>query len=271
MKFLDILKTIFGGKLNDLLSNNKITVFDFSRNSTTVLEVKEGSKLSIDIGKATEKEKKQIKKEIIDVIVQKDEDAFLTDSSSRKTEQIFKNLPKRKDKELLAFYKDKLHPDMFRALEASLMVRNSFKKGEDISELKRDIARKYPEFGNNICNLATQGYFDEHFRELYHSMLEDEEFDIVSYQKKVEKIVRSLPYIVFITRYKTYKELSGEVYYKLGNLKKYGTGKLLLHGLGNENVETTLRILDEYKEDKGIIIQKDINPQKTIITATLIF
>ena len=61
MKILDNLKTIFESKFRDLFSNNKITIFDFSRNTQNVLEIKEGEKLSIDYSKATEQEKKLIK------------------------------------------------------------------------------------------------------------------------------------------------------------------------------------------------------------------
>ena len=146
-----------------------------------------------------------------------------------------------------------------------------FKNGENIDELKWDISRKYPDFGNNVCNLTTQGYFDKDFKDLYYSMLAEEDFDIRAYQKKVEIIVRSLPYIVFITRYKSYDELSGEVKYKLEKLKRYGTGKLMIHAFTKENVSTTLNILDEYKDDDTVLIEVDINPSKTVITATLKF
>jgi len=270
--FLDKLKTIFEGKFGDILSNNNITLFNFSRNIENTLELKEGDKLlSLDVTKASEEERIKIKREITDDIIQNQKNAFLVNQTSDKTKRIKRNLPDSEDKELLRFYKDKLNLDMYKALEASLIVRSSAEKREDIAELKRDIAIKYPDFGNNLCNLTTQGYFDGHFRELYSSMLEDDNFDIISYQKKVEKIVKSLPYIVFITRYKSYDLLSGEVSFKLEKLKKYGTGKLVLHGLGKENVNTTLSILEEYYGEDNILIEKRINSHKTIITATLKF
>lgn len=276
MKFLEKLKTIFETKLRDLLSNNNIKIgdiklLDFSRNTENVLELKKGDRVSIDLSKASDEEKRLVKKDIIDVIVQEDKDAFLIDESSEKTKQIKQNLPKETDSELLKFYKDKLSLDMYRALEASLVVRNVFKKKGNVEELKKDIAKQYPEFGNNLCNLTSQDYFHRHFKDLYLSMLGDEEFDILMYQKKVEKIVKSLPYIVFITRYKSYDELSGEVRFKFGRLQKYGTGKLLLHGIGKENVNTCFSILEEYKNEKGVHVEVDVNPSGTIITATLKF
>ncbi len=270
MTILENLKKVFEGKFGDVLSNNNITFFNFSRNTNETVEVKDGNKLVIDISKATEEEKKLVKN-ILDTRVQSENEAFLMDHSSEKTLKIKQSLPHGESEELLKFYKDKLKPEMYKALEASIIVKNAFEIGADISEMKQDISEKYPTFGNNLCNLVTRGYFNEHFKELYQSMLEDEEFDINVYQRKVEKVVKSLPYTVFITRYKSYDELSREVRFKLDRLKKYGTGKLLLHGLGRENVNTTMTILEEYKEGEYTNIQVEINPKKTIITATLNF
>ena len=271
IKILDKLRTIFKGKSGDILSNNKFVLFDFSKNSKDVIEQKDEKTLRIDLSKSSDDQRKLIKKEIFDGVIEKDKDVFLVNESSKRTRQIKKNLPKGNDEKLLKFYKDKLNPYMYKALEASLVVRNSFKNKEDITELKRGIAKKYPIWGNNICNLTGEGYFEGHFKELYHSMLEDDEFSIRTYQRKVENIVTSLPYSVFITKYKDYDELSGEVKFKLDKLKKYGTAKLLLHGLGKDNVNTCLEILSEYEDDKSISIKKDINRKKTIITATLTF
>jgi len=271
VKILDNLKKIFETKFRDIFTGNTITLFDFSRNTENVIELKEGNKLAIDISKATEEEKKKLKEEVLDLIVQDQDQVFLMDKSSQKTERIKGNLPTGEDETLLKFYKDKLDPEMYKALEVSFVVRNAFNTGEDIVELKRDIANRFPTFGNNLCNLVTGGYFDNHFKDLYNSMIDDEIFDINSYQKKVKNIVCSLPYTVFITRFKSYDELSGEVRFKLSNLKKYGAGRLLLHGIGRENVNTSNSILDEYKDDGTVTVQKEINPKKTIITATLNF
>ena len=97
-------------------------------------------------------------------------------------------------------------------------------------------------------------------------MVEEDGFNIISYQDEVERIIKSLPYMVFIHRYKSYEEFSGEVKFKLDKLRKYGTEKLKLHGLGKENVETALKITNEYSKDDRIFIEKYFNSSKTIIT-----
>lgn len=271
MKILDNLKKIFEAKFSDILNNTKITIFDFSRNTNNTLEIKNESTLSIDLSKVTLEEKNKIKRDVIDVAIQEENEPFLSDKSKEKTEKIKENLPKDDDQQLLKFYRDKLPLDLYKALEASLVVRNVFKNKGDIQELKKDIMREYPEFGKNLCNMTTEGYFHEHFKELYDSMILEEDFDIIDYQKKVRKIVVSLPYIVFVTRYKKFDEIAGEVEYKYRRLKKYGTGKLRLHAIGKDNVMTVFKILNSYKNNKNIEIDIEVNDSQTVITATLRF
>jgi len=265
MKILDKLRSLFEAKFGDIFNNNTIKFFDFSRNTNHVIELKDGERISVDISKANEEEKIKIKSEILDYIIQDDNELFLTNITAEKTNKIKRNLPEDDEKELLLFYRDKLNPDMYKALEGALIVRKASIKGEDITELKRDIAIKYPNFGNNICNLVTRNYFNDYFKELFQKMIEEEDFDIFSYQKEVERIVMSLPYMVFINKYNPYEEFSGEVKFKLDKLRKYGTEKLNLHGLGKENVQTALEISEEYENDKSLIIEKRINKLKTII------
>lgn len=269
---LDQLKKIFEGRFGNILCGNEFSLIKISKNVIDPLEIKESKFLSIDPSKATIEENKKIKEQLLDFSIQANKEIFLMDKSVEKTNSIKKNLPTGDDEELLKFYKDKLSPKFYKALEASLVVRNAYKNKEDFTEMKIDIGKKYPDFGNNLCNLVTRDYFHEHFKELYESMIEDEDFDINDYGRKVEKIVIALPYTVFVTRFKSYEELCGEVSFKLERLKKYGAGTLMLHGLGKENVSNTLMLLEEYKEDQDISVDiKYLNNKKTIITATVSF
>ncbi len=271
MSIFDILKTLFGGQFRDIFANNNFTLFDFSKNVNNILELRDGQRLSLDVSKATDEEKRLIKREIIDAIIQSKDEVFLLNKSEEKTKQLKSNLPTNADEGLLKFYKGKLNPEMFRAIELSIVVRNSWRKGENISELKKDIAWKYPSFGNNICNLVTRNYFEGYFRELYDNMIEQEDFSIVLYQQEVERIVKSLPYMVFINRHKSYDEFSEEVRFKIDRLKKYGTEKLKIHALGKDNVDKALKIIEEYKQDNTIDVEKRTNQSETIITAIFRF
>lgn len=270
MNLFEKLKNIFEAKFSNIFNNNCFILFDFSKNTTELLEVKEGNKLSIDLTRASIEEKKQIKEEIIDYNVRTQEETFLVTPSSTNVKKIKRNLPEGTEQELLDFYKDKLTPEMYKALEASIIIRNAFRRREDINELKRDIAKKYPPWGNNLSNMVTERYFDDYFKNLYSNMFKEENFDIRTYQRSVESTVKSLPFTVFVTTYKSYNELSEEVQFKLTNLKKYGTGKLQIHGIGHENVNTTLDLCKEYKSQVDDI-KVELNPAKTIITAILTF
>jgi hypothetical protein len=258
--------------MSNILNNNKFVFFDFSKNTTNVIEEKdEGKTLSIDLERATDREKELVKHEIIDPLIQEQDQTFFLQESTEKTTLIKKNLPDKEDKELLDFYKDKLKYDWVRALEVSLIVKKAFETGEEIRDMKTDLRRKYPDFGNNLCKLVSSGYFHGHFKELYSSMRQDEDFEITLYQSKVEKIVKSLPYIVFIDKYRSYNEMSGEVHFKIGKLRKYGAGKLILHALSKENVMNALLIIDDFKNDGPLEVRIDINKQKTVLTAVFSF
>lgn len=270
MSFLDKLKNFCEANFGDIFSNNKITLFSIATNQTKPLEVKDGNRLIIDLKKFNEEDRIKIK-ELIDSSIQEEDSPFLTEKSAEKVKQIKKNLPKLNDKELLFFYKDKINSEMYGAFEMSLIVRNSFRNGEDIIELKRDIALKFPAFGNNICNLTTSDYFDKYFRDLYNEFVKELDFKISKYQAEVERIVFELPYMVFINRYKSFEEFLGEVRYKLSRLKKYGTDKLKLHSIGKENVDKSLSIAEEFASEEGIIIEKDVNKGETIATITFRF
>ena len=100
-------------------------------------------------------------------------------------------------------------------------------------------------------------------------MFEEEGFDIIKYQEEVGWIVRALPYMVFINRYKSLEEFIGEVRFKLSKLRKYGTDKLKLHAIGKDNVDKSLFISEEYKDQTDITLEKDVNKNRTI--ATIIF
>jgi len=274
---LDKLKTIFKGKVGNIFSdnkNNKFVLFDFSRNTTNVLEVKliEGvkQKLAIDLSKANDEEKKEVKK-LLDE--EKDDNkAILTNNSVSKTKEIKRGLSEI-DNTLLDYYKNKISSDMYEALEMSLIVRSAFRRGEDIMELKRDIGYKFPDFGYNICNLASGGYFDTYFKELYNIMSSESDFNIEQYKEELKWIVKELPYMVFISRFKSYNEYSGEVFFKLGKLKLYGTNKLKLHAIGTDNVERALHIAKEYESKPHLVkkINSDINSARTkaVITFNL--
>jgi len=183
---------------------------------------------------------------------------------------IKENIPMSSDKVLLEYYRGKLVPDYLQVLEASLIVRSMSRKKLDIKNMKRDITRAFPRFGRNLCNLTSEGYFHNHFNELYESMSKEEDFYVKDYQKQVEKIVVGLPYTAFVNSIATVDTTVREILSKIERLKKYGAGRFLIHALGKDNVEKTEKILKKIRE-KDDSIEIDIEKRTNRITATLKF
>src|SRR3989344_8479203 len=141
------LKSIFEVRLSDffknntlIFKNNSLININFSRKSNSALELN-GDALLVNLDHATPEEKKRVKEEIINHRVQIEGEAFLVKHSSTNVKKVKENLPDGTEQELLDFYKNKLTPEMCKALEASIVVRNAFRKKEDITELKRGITR----------------------------------------------------------------------------------------------------------------------------------
>ena len=267
--FFEKLKKIIDVK--DLLKfSGKIVLVDFSRKIENVYQIEGDKKLIINPSKLglTEDKKKKLtellKEEIIrdNVILQKD---FI-----QETKNLKQNIPEGEEKKILDFYKDKLKSDYLDALEICLMIRTMAKLGINIDKHKQDVIKKYPRFGRNLCNMVSADYFHDHFIELYNLMKNDKDFTIEIYQQKVERIVTSLPYTVFINSKSSTEEKLDEIRYKMGKLKKYGTGRLVIHGLGTQNVQKSEEIIKNFSGDSSIDIEIP-DKSKTYITAILKF
>ena len=118
--------------------------------------------------------------------------------------------------------------------------------------------------------MVSADYFHNHFKELYEHMKDDNDFTVELYQQKVERIVISLPYTVFINSKSTSEEKLKEIVYKMEKLKKYGTGRLIIHGLGTLNVNKSEEIIKYFEKDSSVDIEIP-DKSKTYITAILKF
>lgn len=268
---LEKLKNIIGVEFRDFLSSNDIgdiSLIKFSKAGGDTYNIT-NNYLMINPSRLGQEQRNQIKQQIIDAELNEDY-AILKDESIERMSNIKKNIPSSSDEKLLDFYSDKLSADYVKALEASLIVRNMARHGIDIGFAKKDIMRKYPVFGRNLCNLTSEDYFHGHFKELYESMSKEDDFSIKAYQKQVEKIVTGLPYIVFVSSIGTVRDKVIEISSKLARLKKYGAGKLLIHALRRDNVEKTEEILKKIK-DADSSIEIELDKKTSRMTATLRF
>lgn len=183
---------------------------------------------------------------------------LLEEKAGETTAVLHENLPQKKEVELLEFYKDKLSPEYLQALETALVINKAAKKG-DIKLLKDALEKRYPTFGRNMSNMVSSGYFHKDFKELYKYM-QEKGASPKEYRREVETIVENQPYTVYVNHFVSQARKLGEVEKKLESaikeklviFKKYGTRKLIIHGLGEWNVKTALVILERVREHPNV-------------------
>ena len=88
-------------------------------------------------------------------------------------------------------------------------------------------------------------------------MSKEDDFTIEKYTKKIEQIVVSLPYTIFVHMRQTDKELSGQILYKLSKLKEYGSHRLLVHALNRANVDKAQVVITELESANGVKTEYD--------------
>jgi len=268
IRILEKLKTIVG--IKDILNNfsGRIIFFDFSKKVENH-EIQDNRTLVINPERLNGEQLSQIKKELIDSEIIGGR-AILEKGVKEDTSEVFQNLPKDKDKEIMEFYSDKISPEFMDALEVALVIRSMSSQGKDIGKKKTDVAKKYPSFGRNLCNMVSARYFDQDFKDLYSNMKKVGNFDPHEYRSTVEKIVKSKPYTEFIHKYKTSEEWSDLLYCKIERLKKYGLHELEVYAFSFEHVKLTEEILKDFEED-GTVEIEIIFKTKTYIFVKLLF
>lgn len=268
LKILDKLKKIVD--IKNILNNfsGKIVFLDFSRKVENH-KIQDNRTLIINSERLSKEQLSQIKKELIDSEIKKGR-AILEKGIKEETSEILDNLPIGEDEKMIEFYSDKLSPEFIDALEAALVVRSMNAKGRDIRKKKTEIAKKYPLFGRNLCNMVSADYFNKDFKVLYSDMKEEGNFDPHEYKKTVERIVRSKPYTEFIHKHKTLEEWSGLLNYKIERLRKYGLHELEIYAFSYENVKLTDEILEDFKDNENVDSEIIIKT-KTYIFVKLLF
>jgi len=81
------------------------------------------------------------------------------------------------------------------------------------------------------------------------------------YKRKIEQIVISLPYTVFVNAHQTDDELGGQILYKLNKLKEYGSHRLLVHALTVDNVTKACEVIVGLEKTNNV--KTEFDPKKT--------
>ena len=127
------------------------------------------------------------------------------------------------------------------ALEASLFLRKKFLENQEVRHLKQDIRIRFGDRGNHIANLCTAGYFENFFMPLYNSSKED-------FEKIYEVVVSKSAMAIFVHNQMNDTEIVKKITERLEISKKYGLKFLYIHGIGERNIATIRRCLEENKE-----------------------
>ncbi len=169
----------------------------------------------------------------------------------------------------LSYYKDKISDRHYKILEASLYLREVYRQGSDIKDLKRDIMRKYGEDGKIISNLCSANYFEGYLKQAYEEMSQSPTFTPEEYQQYFQTIITTQPFAIFVHTEMEEDELEGLIQRKIQTHQNYGIKFLAIHGIGYQNVKKILKIVSEMEDRDSY--KTGIAQQGNVITVTIYF
>ncbi|MBS3076837.1 hypothetical protein J4233_01050 [Candidatus Pacearchaeota archaeon] len=262
MSWLDKLKALFNIEVNSPLININVT-----RNSDNSLRGKgysideEKQRLYVNYDGLPEEKKKKLA-EIFRDRVESGGEVF-----EDKTYILLKDLydyqkNKGEDKKVLDFFAPLIPKDDYEALEASLYLRKKFSERLDVRKLKEDIRRRFGDRGNNISNLCTAGYFEKFLIQLYNYSRED-------FKEIYEVIVSKSAMAVFVSSQMSDYEITQDLRRKIDLSKKYGLDFVHIHGIGERNILTVRRWIEENKGSLDFL-NKEIFEKEGIIIVELL-
>jgi|SRR3989344_3292957 len=262
MGWFDKLKALFNLEINSPLINVNIT-----RNSDNNVRGKEHffdkekKRLHINYDELSEEKKKDLAKIFRDKI----------DSGSEifedKTYILLKDLydyqkSRGEDKKILDFFFPVIPKDDYEALEASLYLRKKFNERVDVRKLKEDIRRRFGDRGNNIANLCTAGYFEKFLIPLYNHSKDD-------FNKVYEVVISKSAMAIFVHSQMSDYEITQGLGKKIDLSKRYGLDFVHIHGIGERNILTVMRWIEEHKDSLDFF-NKEIFEKEGIIIVELL-
>jgi len=229
---LDKLKSFIDANFSHFITVNINTN---PRSKEKIETTDDGKTVKLNLSAFTPEEKEELKKLLL--AEHEDGKKLFEEKSSEHLEDIAQTFSLSSTHEILDFYKDKISDYHLEALEASLVLRNAFRRGENVDDLKEDIKIRFGDVGNNIANLCTAGYFEGYIKNVYEEMSKQPDFRVHAFRDYFNKIVSLHHFAIFVSRDMRSDELEGTVRTKLNAYKKYGIRFLDIHGIGKQNVE----------------------------------
>lgn len=169
----------------------------------------------------------------------------------------------------LEFFHGIIPPNDFIALKASIFIRDKFKTGDQINELKRDIIYRFGDRGKNICNLCSAGYFEGFLMPLYNADMSTEKN---IFKKIYDDLISECMLAIFVYFGMEPKDIPHEIEEKIKISKKYGFKFIHIHGIGQKNINTIKKFIENNKNKKLFDVEKIrySNPQEHILITELI-
>ncbi|MBN1162390.1 hypothetical protein JXA34_01445 [Patescibacteria group bacterium] len=144
-------------------------------------------------------------------------------------------------------------------LKAAVFVRKaSAQNPEKVPRIRQGIIDRFGRYGNNMCNLFTAGHYTDWFIPMYEEMAKREDFTNEKFRTLHEDIVWNYPFAVFVSTHRNEEETREEIVDKINQMETYGIKTLYIHGIGEENIRTIRRVVDELIEEKGDYLQKTV-------------
>ncbi|MDD5187221.1 MAG: hypothetical protein PHF57_03330 [Methanoregula sp.] len=229
-----------------------------------------GQTLGINLNKLTPPEKDVLKTLIPQMI--EDRAILLEDTSKERIEDIESKEKTPDEREILAFFKDKIPHGDYTALRASLYLRKRFLERaskDEIAKLKSEIIYKYGKRGRNISDLCSAMYFETLIKTIF------EEKERSGYTEKeiletYDLIVEEGTLTVFVSSEMSSDQVRREIEGKIKRNKQYGLHILYIHGIGRTNIETIRMVIYDLKE-KYPSVKKITEEYANIISVKLEF
>ncbi len=255
------------GALGNLLGQVKLPEhfhlhFSFLSNNKVEYNKTE-NKLIIDYSKLNTKQK-LVTTEVIKELLEGDYVVF-EEGANKIVEDI-----QKKDAEFrkIGFFKDKLSPSDYAALEASVYIQSVFEEGKDISKFKLQLIERFGSRGNTICNLYGTGYFHNLIRPLYDQLAVESDFvNIEDFRKIFDKLIEEFPFAIFVNRAMGVNDITTEIENKIHKNKKYGIRTLNIHGINTTNVKNIRDTIGQLEEEGKIRIKSVVEKHKVILVS----
>lgn len=223
-----------------LIDNSKTIVIDSSRGDNTGTPLvfdKDSQVITLNLALLTSNQKEKFAQTIQKYI--EEDNRLLEVDTDELLEKLYKYNKEKTNQQIVEFFRQIIPPADLEALEASLYLRDSFKRHENVSGLKKDIRDVFGSRGNNIANLCTAGYFEQFLISLYNASSKERFLELY------ELIVGRTVLAVFVYRDMSFNEIKKEIAHKLAISRAYGIKFIHIHGIGESNVAKIKKCVED--------------------------